>query len=180
MQENLELQEKQKMYRHSMSHILAKAVKQLYPNVKLAIGPAVDNGFYYDFDGANITPEDFNKIEEKMREIINKNEDFVRMELTKAEALEIFKDEPYKVELINELPEGETISAYKTGDDFVDLCRELILKKCTHVPTERGARDRLTASILRYGYRFSQVREAFLQLERESDSDFDRLYEDED
>ena len=121
--EELELKEKQEMYRHSMSHILAKAVKELYPNVKLAIGPAIDNGFYYDFDNVTISPEDFGKIEDKMREIINKNEDFVRLEVSKAEALELFKDEPYKVELINELPENETITAYKTGKDFMDLCR---------------------------------------------------------
>ena len=118
-----ELNKKQEMYRHSMSHILAKAVKELYPNVKLAIGPAIDNGFYYDFDNVTITPEDFGKIEDKMREIINKNEDFVRVEVSKQEALELFKDEPYKTELINELPEGETISVYKTGEDFMDLCR---------------------------------------------------------
>ena len=121
--EELELNKKQEMYRHSMSHILAKAVKELYPNVKLAIGPAIDNGFYYDFDNVSISPEDFGKIEDKMREIINKNEDFVRVEVSKQEALELFKDEPYKTELINELPEGETISVYKTGEDFMDLCR---------------------------------------------------------
>ena len=122
--EELELfNQKQEMYRHSMSHILAKAVKALYPEVKLAIGPAIDNGFYYDFDNLNITPEDFAKIEEKMKEIIAKNEDFVRSEISKEQALEMFKNEPYKTELINELPEGETISIYKTGEDFVDLCR---------------------------------------------------------
>jgi len=122
--EELELfNKKQEMYRHSMSHVLAKAIKELYPNVKLAIGPAIDNGFYYDFDNLNVTPEDFNKIEEKIKEIIARNEDFTRFEISKAQALEMFKDEPYKVELINELPEGETISAYKTGEDFVDLCR---------------------------------------------------------
>ena len=121
--EELELKEKQEMYRHSMSHILAKAIKELYPNVKLAIGPAIDNGFYYDFDNVSISPDDFGKIEDKMREIINKNEDFTRLEVSKAEALEMFKDEPYKTELINELPEGETISVYKTGEDFMDLCR---------------------------------------------------------
>jgi len=122
--EELELfNKKQEMHRHSMSHILAKAIKALYPQVKLAIGPAIDNGFYYDFDNLNISPEDFNKIEEKMKEIIAKNEDFIRVEVSKNEALEMFKDEPYKVELINELPDGETITIYKTGDDFVDLCR---------------------------------------------------------
>ena len=115
--------QKQEMFRHSMSHVLAKAIKQLYPNVKVAIGPAIDNGFYYDFDNLNVTPEDFNKIEEKMREIIAKNEDFVRKEISRSEALEMFKDEPYKTELINELPADSIISIYYTGEDFVDLCR---------------------------------------------------------
>lgn len=123
-QEELEaFNKKQEMYRHSMSHILAKAIKELYPDVKLAIGPAIDNGFYYDFDNLNINQEDFSRIEEKMKEIIAKNEDFVRVEVSKAQALEMFKDEPYKTELINDLPENETISIYKTGENFVDLCR---------------------------------------------------------
>ena len=120
----IEKQQKQEMYRHSMSHVLAKALKSIYGDVKLAIGPAIDNGFYYDVDTEeSIKPEDFAKIEEKMNEIICNNEDFVRFELTKEEALEKFKDNPYKVELINELPEGELITMYRTGDDFYDLCR---------------------------------------------------------
>lgn len=121
-----ELDEKQLMYRHSMSHILAKAVKELYgsENVKLAIGPAIDNGFYYDFDiDKSITDADFERIEAKMKEIIERNEDFKRVEVSRDEALEMFKNEPYKVELIRELPENETISIYYTGEDFVDLCR---------------------------------------------------------
>ena len=119
----MEQNEKQQMYRHSMSHVLAKAIKQLYPEVKVAIGPAIDNGFYYDFDNLTLSQEDFPRIEEKMKEIINKNEDFVRAEVTKEQALEMFKDEPYKTELINELPAGETITVYHTGEDFYDLCR---------------------------------------------------------
>ena len=118
-----EFNEKQMMYRHSMSHVLAKAIKELYPEAKLAIGPAIDNGFYYDFDNLNIGADDFNKIEEKMKEVIARNEDFTRIEISRSEALEIFKDEPYKVELINDLPEGELITMYKTGEDFIDLCR---------------------------------------------------------
>ena len=121
--EELEFNEKQKMYRHSMSHILAKAIKQLYPNVKVAIGPAIDNGFYYDFDNLTINQEDFDRIEEKMKEIIAKNEDFVRIEVSKSQALEMFKDEPYKIEIINDLPQDAVISIYKTGEDFCDLCR---------------------------------------------------------
>ena len=123
-EKDLEKQQKQEMYRHSMSHVLAKAIKSIWGDVKLAIGPAIDNGFYYDIDMEHsITPEDFGKIEDKMREIICNNEDFERIELSKAEALEKFKDNPYKVELINELPEGELITMYRTGDDFYDLCR---------------------------------------------------------
>ncbi|MBE5741267.1 MAG: threonine--tRNA ligase [Clostridiales bacterium] len=122
--EELELfNQKQEMYRHSMSHILAKAIKEMYPGVKLAIGPAVDNGFYYDFDNLTLNQDDFGKIEDKMREIINKNEDFVRTEVSRDKALEMFKDEPYKTELISELSADATITVYHTGEDFYDLCR---------------------------------------------------------
>ena len=116
-------EDKQSMYRHSMSHVLAKAIKTFYPNAKMAIGPAIENGFYYDFDNLSITPDDFDKIEEKMRSIIANNEDFIRREVSKTEALEMFVDEPYKIELINELPSDEKITVYFTGDDFYDLCR---------------------------------------------------------
>ena len=105
-------EDKQSMYRHSMSHVLAKAIKTFYPNAKMAIGPAIDNGFYYDFDNLSITPDDFDKIEEKMRSIIANNEDFIRREVSKTEALEMFVDEPYKIELINELPSDEKITVY--------------------------------------------------------------------
>ncbi len=119
-----ELIEKQNMYRHSMSHVLAKAVRELYgDNVKLAIGPAIDNGFYYDFDNVTITQDDLPKIEAKMREIIERNEDFKRLDVSRAEALEMFVAEPYKSELINELPADENITVYYTGNDFYDLCR---------------------------------------------------------
>ena len=119
-----EKQEKLQMYRHSMAHVLAKALSQVWPEVKLTIGPAVDNGFYYDVDLDHaITPDDFAKIEDKMNEIIKNNEDFVRKEVSKAEALEMFKGNPYKLELINELPDNEVITVYYTGDNFVDLCR---------------------------------------------------------
>jgi len=120
----MEKEEMQKMYRHSMSHVMAKAVGKLYKNVKFAIGPAIDDGFYYDFDTEDvIRPEDFDKIEQAMREIINKNEDFVRKVVSKKEALEMFKDQPYKLELIQDLPEDEEISIYTLGDDWYDLCR---------------------------------------------------------
>ena len=112
------------MYRHSMAHVLAKALTKLYPDVQLTIGPAIDNGFYYDIDlNKSIVPEDYEAIEKKMDEIIKNNEDFVRKEVSKKEALEMFKNNPYKCELINELGADEVISVYYLGDDFVDLCR---------------------------------------------------------
>ena len=112
------------MLRHGMSHVLAKALKRIYGDIKLTIGPAVDNGFYYDVDlNKSISPEDFNKIEEEMKNIIASNEDFTRKVISKKEALELFKDNEYKLELINELPDNEEISIYYLGEDFVDLCR---------------------------------------------------------
>ena len=121
MQEKLA---KQDMYRHSMAHILAKAITELYPSVKLTIGPSIDDGFYYDIDlDKSITPEDFKIIEDKMAEIIKRDEDFTRKEVSKEEALAMFKDNEYKTEIINELEDGAVISLYYTGEDFVDLCR---------------------------------------------------------
>ena len=108
--------------RHSASHVMAQAVKRLFPEVKLAIGPAIDTGFYYDFDSPNpFTAEDLEKIEAEMKKIAKENLKIERFELPRDEALELMKDEPYKVELINDLPEGETISFYKQGE-FTDLC----------------------------------------------------------
>ncbi len=115
---------KQEIMRHSMSHVMAKAVCNLYKDVKLAIGPSIDNGFYYDFDlSESITPDDFEKIEQAMREVINQNQDFKRVEVSREQALEMFKDQPYKIELINELPSSEPISIYYLGEDWYDLCR---------------------------------------------------------
>ncbi len=108
--------------RHSASHILAQAVKRLFPDVKLAIGPAIDTGFYYDFDTEHtFSPEDLEAIEAEMKKVVKENLKIERFELPREEALELMKDEPYKIELINELPEGEVISFYKQGD-FTDLC----------------------------------------------------------
>jgi len=110
--------------RHSLAHVMAQAVCALFDDVKLAIGPAIENGFYYDFDLPHtITEVDFPAIEKKMAEIIKKREPFTCKELTRAEALAFFAGEPYKEELINDLPEGETITVYRTGEDFADLCR---------------------------------------------------------
>jgi threonyl-tRNA synthetase len=112
------------VYRHSSSHIMAQAVKRLWPNTKFAIGPAIDKGFYYDFDTEHIfTPEDFARIEKEMESIIKSNYPIVRKELPKEEAIQFFaeRNEEYKVELIKDLPEDAVISLYQQGE-FVDLC----------------------------------------------------------
>ena len=114
--------EGKKAYWHTTSHIMAQAVKRLFPNVKFAIGPAINEGFYYDFDVEKpFTDEDKAKIEEEMKKIIKEDISIERFSLPKKEALELMKNEPYKTELIEELPEGEEISFYKQGD-FTDLC----------------------------------------------------------
>ncbi|MEF9971352.1 MAG: threonine--tRNA ligase [Oscillospiraceae bacterium] len=109
-------------YRHTCSHILAQAIKRLYPDTKFAIGPAIDDGFYYDLDSETVfTPEILEKLEAEMRKICKEKIKLERFELPRAEALELMKDEPYKVELINDLPEDAALSFYKQGD-FTDLC----------------------------------------------------------
>ncbi len=111
-----------KAYWHTTSHIMAQAVKRLYPQAKLTIGPAIDNGFYYDFDmEQTLTADDLVKIEGEMKKIVKEALPIERFTLPCAQALELMKDEPYKVELISELPEGEEISFYRQGD-FTDLC----------------------------------------------------------
>ena len=111
-------------YRHTASHIMAQAVKNLWPETKLAIGPAIDNGFYYDFDSEHkFVEEDFLKIQKEMKKIVQANYPLERFELPREEAIKFMeeKNEPYKVELIQDLPEDAIISFYKQGD-FVDLC----------------------------------------------------------
>ena len=113
------------MYWHTTSHIMAQAVKRLFPEAKLTIGPAIENGFYYDFDVEKpFSEEDITKIEEEMKKIIKENLVLERFELPREEAIKKMKDlgENYKVELIQELPEGEIISFYKQGD-FNTSCR---------------------------------------------------------
>ena len=117
--------EKLSLIRHSCAHVMAEAVLRLFPGTKIAIGPAIDNGFYYDFDfptDHKPTEDDFAAIEKEMRKILASNAEFVRKEVSKDEALKLFADEPYKVELINDLPADAVISTY-TQDGFTDLCR---------------------------------------------------------
>ena len=111
-----------KAYRHSTAHILAQAVKAVKPDVKVAIGPAIENGFYYDFDFSTpFTQEEIGAVESEMKKIIKANYPIIRKEISKEEALELFKDEPYKTELIENLPSDAVISIYTQGD-FTDLC----------------------------------------------------------
>ena len=115
--------EGKRAYRHTCSHVLAEAVKNLYPDAKLAIGPSIENGFYYDFDMPPLTREDLDKIEAEMKKIIKKGERLTYFTLPREEAIQMYKDkdEPYKVQLIEDLPEDEEISFYQQGD-FVELC----------------------------------------------------------
>ena len=113
-----------KVFRHTASHILAQAVKRLFPEAKLGIGPAIDNGFYYDFDCETpFTPETLTKLEAEMKKIVKENLKLERFELPRSEAIALMSNlkEPYKVQLIEELPEGETISFYRQGE-YTDLC----------------------------------------------------------
>jgi len=115
--------EGKKAYRHTCSHVLAEAVKNLYPEAKLAIGPSIDTGFYYDFDIPPLSREDLDKIEAEMKKIIKKGDRLERFTMGRDEAIAMYKEkgEDYKVELIEDLPEGEEISFYQQGD-FVELC----------------------------------------------------------
>ena len=113
------------LLRHSTAHVMAAALVDLYGDVKFGVGPAVENGFYYDIElpeGKSLSPDDFSAIETRMAEIIKSDETFVRREVSRAEALDIFADQQFKVELINELPEDAVITTYSIGS-FTDLCR---------------------------------------------------------
>ena len=109
------------MLRHSCSHILAQVVLELWPKTRLGIGPAIEDGFYYDFDDITLKPEDLEKIEKKMNEIVKKNLKFKRLSLTKEKAKSVLKGQKYKLELLKELP-GKKISLYEHGG-FIDLCK---------------------------------------------------------
>ena len=115
--------EGKKAFRHTASHILAQAIKRLYPSAKLAIGPSIDNGFYYDIDvEEKLSNDDLAKIEAEMKKIVKENLSIESFVLPRAEAIALMKenDEPYKIELIEDLPEDEVISFYKQGE-FVDI-----------------------------------------------------------
>lgn len=125
MQKDMDIEKKVRLetIRHSTSHVMAEAVLKLFPGSKVAIGPSIENGFYYDFELTRpITQEDLPAIEKEMRKILSSNKEFQRKELSRSEAKAMFADQPYKLELIDGLPEDATISVYNQGD-FIDLCR---------------------------------------------------------
>ena len=115
--------------RHSAAHVMAQAILRIYKDAKLTIGPAVEDGFYYDIDMEPVSEDDFPKIEAEIKKIIKEKLPVKRREVLKAEALEFYKDEPYKLEMLSDLEDG-TISFYEQGE-FTDLCRG------PHVPTHR-------------------------------------------
>ena len=130
---NIKENEELNVLNHSCAHLLAHAVKHLYPEAKFWVGPVIDDGFYYDIDlgDKSLTVDDLEPIEREMKKISKSDKRIVRLELSREEALDMFKDDPYKVDIINELEDGSVISAYRQ-DDFVDLCRG------PHMPTTKS------------------------------------------
>ena len=126
MVDNMNIKENERLQRlnHSGAHLLAQAVKHLYPNAKFWVGPVIEEGFYYDIDLGNVTltEEDLPKIEKEMKKIVKDGKKIIRHELTRQEALEMFKNDEYKIDLIERMPEDEVITCYSQGD-FTDLCR---------------------------------------------------------
>lgn len=124
--DNMNIKENERLQRlnHSGAHLLAQAVKHLYPNAKFWVGPVIEEGFYYDIDLGNVTltEEDLPKIEKEMKKIVKDGKKIIRHELTRQEALEMFKNDEYKIDLIERMPEDEVITCYSQGD-FTDLCR---------------------------------------------------------
>lgn len=142
---NLDEQDKLQNVRHSLSHILAAAVKSFFPGVKFGIGPAIDNGFYYDFElSSSLTPEDLPLIEAKMKEFIKTGLLFTRENISAEEARQLFQDQPYKLELIRELKDGE-ITVYKVGD-FVDLCAGPHVESTKQIPADAFKLDTIAGA----------------------------------
>ena len=141
-------EEKLQTIRHSASHVMAEAVQSVFPGVKFGIGPAIDNGFYYDFDLPRpLTPEDLPPIEERMRELVKKELAFKSESISKDDARRLFKDQPYKLDLIEELAEGD-ITVYRSGD-FVDLCAGPHVTTTKEIPDGGFKLDRIAGAYWR-------------------------------
>ncbi len=130
--------------RHSLSHVMAQAVKELYPEALLGMGPAIENGFYYDFDNANFKEEDLARIENKMREIMKKDFSFEKREVVKEKAKEIFKNNPYKLELLDDI-EKDNVSLYQSGN-FVDLCEGPHVQNSKEIPVDSFKLERIAGA----------------------------------
>ncbi|MBI4180657.1 MAG: threonine--tRNA ligase, partial [Chloroflexi bacterium] len=140
--------EKLELMRHSAAHVMAEAVQSLFPEAKFGIGPAIENGFYYDFDlPRSLNNDDLSLIEAKVREIITSNVPFVREEVTKAEARQLFAAQLYKLELIDDIPD-EKVSLYRQGS-FVDLCRGPHVKSTQEIPGNALKLDRIAGAYWR-------------------------------
>jgi threonyl-tRNA synthetase len=138
-------EEKLETMRHSASHVMAEAVLSIFPEAKFGIGPAIENGFYYDFDlPRSLTAEDLPIIEKKMSEIVASDLPFIRDEMTKAEARRIFANQPYKLELLEEIPE-EKVSVYRQGS-FVDLCRGPHIESTKEIPKDAFRLDKIAGA----------------------------------
>lgn len=166
--------------RHSLAHILASAVKELYPKVKLGMGPAIENGFYYDFDDLKISDTDLKKIEKKMKELIKKDIKFEKKLVTKDTAKKLFRGEKYKLELIKDMKEKK-VTTYKSGD-FVDLCKGPHVKSSKEIPFDSFKLDRIAGAYWKgneknkmltriYGIAFENKKElsSFRELQREAE-----------
>ena len=174
-------EEGRKVYRHTAAHILAQAVKRLYPQAKLTIGPAIENGFYYDFDSeVTFGPEQLRALEKEMKKIVSENLRIERFTLPKDEALELVRkmEEPYKELLIERIPEGEEISFYRQGE-FTDLCagphlfstaavRAFRLTACTGAYWEGNSKNKMLQRI--YGTAFPSKEELNAYLEKQEEA----------
>ncbi len=182
-----ESKEGQKAFWHTASHMLAQAVKRLYPETRLAIGPATDEGFYYDFDRAeSFTADDLEKLEAEIKKIFKENLKIERFVLPKDEALKLVADEPYKVELINDLPEGSEISFYRQGE-FTDLCagphltstgtvKAVKLLACNGSYWRGDSKNKMLSRIYGVAYpKASQLEERLLQLEEAKRRDHNKI-----
>ncbi|MBC8500218.1 MAG: threonine--tRNA ligase [DPANN group archaeon] len=167
------------IFHHSTAHVLAQAVIRIFPKAKLTIGPTIEGGFYYDIGVRPLKPEDLKKIEEEMKKIVKENHKIKRVEVSRKKALELFKDNQYKVELIEEMPKGEKISYYEQGE-FKDLCRGphvpntgmIKAFKLTKVSSAYWRGDAKKSSLQRiYGVSFPKKKQLnkFLELQREAD-----------
>lgn len=168
--------------RHSLAHILAYAVQEMYPGTKFGIGPAIENGFYYDFElPKSLAPEDLPKIENKIRELIKKDIKFEKNIISKEEAKKIFKNQPYKLELIEELAENSSLSIYQSGG-FVDLCKGPHVKTTKEIPIDAFKLTKIAGAYWRgkernpmltrvYGKAFKNKKELEDYLKRETEAE---------